>query len=76
MSKYKYIKTDYIQSYSVAPVTTTAATYTKISTATGVNAWTVKDTFTGEQIVLNIPKSHYQSVLIQGEPYGKHNIED
>ena len=76
MSKYKYIKTDYIQSYSVAPVTTANATYTKISKVSGASAWTVADTSTGEIIALNIPRQHYQSVLIQGEPYGKHNHEN
>lgn len=70
MSKYKYILTDYIQSYSVAPVTTANATYTKILKVTGASAWTVADTSTGEPITLNIPREHYQSVLIQGEQYG------
>jgi len=76
MSKYKYIKTDYIQSYSVAPVTTTDEPYTKISKVSGANSFAVADTSTGEIIALNIPRQHYQSVLIQGEPYGKHNHEN
>ena len=70
MTKYKYIKTDYIQSYSVEPVTTADKTYTKISKATGAGAWNVADTTTGKLILMNIPREHYQSVLYKGEPYG------
>ena len=73
MSKYKYIKTDYIQSYSVAPVTTTDEPYTKISKVSGATSFAVTDTNTGELIALNIPRQHYQSVLIQGEPYEQHH---
>ena len=68
--------TDFIQSYSVAAVETSDETYTKISKDTGATAWVIADTNTGELIRLNIPKEHYQTVLIQGEPYGKHNIKN